>query len=120
MTMTTIGIPLRVLKTIMGSSLGQYAIVIGVAILIYLLVEGRRENENRYSPQYSDKDWTVTLLLGIFLGPLGMHRFYVHKVWTAILWMLTIGFFGIGWLIDVIFIVMGKFTDCDGCIIRAK
>lgn len=60
------------------------------------------------------KNWLTTLLLCIFLGGFGAHRFYAGKMGTAILMLVTCGGCGIWTLIDLVMIIMGKFTDKDG------
>lgn len=62
----------------------------------------------------SDKKRLIALLLCFFVGWLGIHRFYVGKVGTGIVWLLTCGVLGIGVLVDLITIIMGIFTDKDG------
>ncbi len=68
----------------------------------------------------SDKDWLVTLLLSIFLGSLGIHRFYVGKIGTGILQLVTLGGCGIWSLIDLIMIITGNFKDANGNVIQSK
>ncbi|MGN0113734.1 MAG: TM2 domain-containing protein [Acutalibacteraceae bacterium] len=67
-----------------------------------------------------ERSWLVTLLLELFLGGLGIHRFYVGKIGTGILWMITGGVFGIGWLVDLIMILVGNFKDKQGNVIKNK
>ena len=67
----------------------------------------------------SDKNFVATLLLCVLLGGLGVHRFYVGKIGTGILQLITMGGLGIWALIDLIMIAIGKFTDKDGLLVTA-
>ncbi|GAA3198742.1 TM2 domain-containing protein [Microbacterium terregens] len=79
------------------------------------------------APQYgaapqrglSPKSWVATLLLSIFLGELGIDRFYLGKVGTGILKLVTLGGFGIWWLIDIILTIAGAATDKQGLVVKA-
>ena len=48
------------------------------------------------------KNKWVDLLLCIFLGGIGAHKFYEGKIGLGIVYLFTVGFFGIGWAIDFI------------------
>ncbi len=54
------------------------------------------------------------LLITIFLGGLGVHRFMAGKIGTGIIWLLTGGCCGIGYIIDIVQVATGKFTKKDG------
>lgn len=69
-------------------------------------------------PFFSPKSRTVALLLCLFLGGLGVHRFYVGKIGTGVLWLLTGGCFGIGSLVDLILIICGSFRDKMGAVVK--
>ena len=69
--------------------------------------------------EQSEKGFIPTILLAFFFGGLGVHRFYVGKIGTGILMLITFGGLGIWALIDFIIIVCGKFTDSDGKVIKA-
>ncbi|MDO4887992.1 MAG: TM2 domain-containing protein [Actinomycetaceae bacterium] len=56
----------------------------------------------------------AALLLCIFLGQFGGHRFYVGKIGTGIVWLLTFGFLGFAVIFDIIMICVGSFSDSDG------
>lgn len=71
-------------------------------------------NNNGDFGNYPYKSKIVALLLCFFLGVLGIHRFYVGKIGTGIIWFFTLGFFGIGTLIDFIVILVGGFRDKAG------
>ncbi len=60
------------------------------------------------------KDWLTTLLLAIFLGLLGVHRFYTGHILIGIVQLLTFGGFGIWVLIDIILIIAENFNDKEG------
>lgn len=66
----------------------------------------------------SDKSFVATLLFCLLLGPLGVHRFYVGKIGTGILMIVTFGGFGIWVLIDFIMICCGRFRDKEGFLIE--
>lgn len=70
--------------------------------------------------EISEKGFVPTLLLCFFLGMFGAHRFYVGKIGTGILMVLTLGGVGIWSLIDFIIIACGNFKDKNGLAIKSQ
>jgi len=62
----------------------------------------------------SDKSWGVLFLLCFFFWHLGLHRFYAGKKTSGLVYIFTMGCFGFGYVIDLILILSGKFTDQVG------
>ena len=60
------------------------------------------------------KDYMVALLLSIFVGQLGVDRFYLGYTGLGIAKLLTLGGFGIWWLIDLILLAQKKIKPADG------
>jgi TM2 domain-containing membrane protein YozV len=71
---------------------------IGWLIDLFLIPSMDREASRRFTP--GRYDYSVTWLLQTFLGVFGIHRFYLGKIITGILYLLTGGLLGIGWLYD--------------------
>lgn len=70
------------------------------------------KEKNQITP--SPKSKLIALCLCFFLGGLGVHRFYVGKIGTGILYLLTGGLFFIGIIIDLVNILSNKFKDQQG------
>jgi len=63
---------------------------------------------------FSDKQYMTTLLLSIFLGSLGIDRFYLGDTGAGIGKLLTLGGCGIWTIIDIVNIATHKVSDSDG------
>lgn len=70
------------------------------------------------TPKVSEKTMVAASLLCFFLGTFGIHRFYVGKIGTGILMLITLGGIGIWTLIDFVRIIVGSFKDKQGLPLR--
>lgn len=67
-----------------------------------------------YANPKSEKSFLATWLFSLFLGGLGVDRFYLGKIGTGVLKLITFGGFGIWALIDLILVLTGAQKDREG------
>ena len=74
-------------------------LLIGWIVDLFLIPGMDRAADHRFAD--GDKDYTVSWILLVFLGLFGIHRFYLGKWITGIIWLLTGGLFLFGLLYDL-------------------
>lgn len=72
-----------------------------------------------FSPVVSPKSRTIALLLCVFLGYFGAHRFYAGRILMGIVYLLTLGLFGVGWLVDIVLVALGRMRDGNGLMVSS-
>ncbi len=72
---------------------------IGWIVDLFLIPSMELQADIRFTP--GPIDYTVAWILLVFLGPLGVHRMYMGKWFSGILYLLTAGLFGIGYIYDL-------------------
>jgi TM2 domain-containing membrane protein YozV len=75
---------------------------IGWLVDLFLIPGMDRQADRRYGSASGPKDYNVTWILLVFLGVFGIHRFYLGKILTGVLWFFTGGFFLMGYLYDLL------------------
>jgi len=71
---------------------------IGWLIDLFLMPSLDRRADAHYSP--GKFDYTLAWILQTFFGVFGLHRFYLGRWKSGLLYLFTGGVFGVGWLID--------------------
>ena len=69
---------------------------------------------SKFRESVSNRDWLVALVLSVIVGTLGVDRFYLGKIGTGILKLLTFGGLGVWTIIDIILIAIKKLDDKEG------
>ncbi|MBQ8979606.1 MAG: TM2 domain-containing protein [Oscillospiraceae bacterium] len=72
----------------------------------------QNNNQNMYVPAGAKNKW-VTFFLTLFLGWIGVHRFYEGKIGSGLLWMFTLGLGGFGYFVDLIINFVRLFSKGD-------
>jgi len=75
--------------------------------------EPEGEDLPAHRPKVSEQSRGVALVLAIFGGPMGLHRFYTGRWKTGLGMLATMGGLGIWWLYDLVLIGSGEFRDAN-------
>lgn len=71
---------------------------VGWVVDLFLMPSLERSAENRYAA--GEYDYTLAWLLLTFLGLFGVHRFYLGKWISGLLYLISGALFGVGYLYD--------------------
>ena len=109
------------------TSPGKLAIIVLIAFAVLIIIsivigrQSRKESvlkaefaEEVREGRVSTRSRSVALVLCVFLGWMGAHRFYVDKTGSGVLMLFTFGGFGIIWFIDLVTLASGGFKDKKG------
>lgn len=66
------------------------------------------------------RNYFIALALSVFVGEFGIDRFYMGKIGTGILKLITIGGFGVWWIIDIVLIASGHMRDNNNQLLTRK
>ena len=95
--------------------LGQWAMagkITGDSIVVDS--NGEHWNAKQIPGVFSQRDWLIALVLSLVVGTLGVDRFYLGKIGTGILKLITFGGLGVWTIIDIILIAVKKLDDKEG------
>ena len=95
-----------------------FVLIFGGAALISMRAGIKKEQRRDHWYETSPKSRMAALIICILFGEFGAHYFYAGRPGKGILYLFTLGLFGVGWIIDIIRIAFGTFTDGNGLYLR--
>ena len=111
---------LGILKLLTVGGLGLWALVDLVLIVLKKLpdAQGNPLRLTQSVQPVGDKDWSTAMLLSLFLGFLGVDRFYLGYTGLGILKLATLGGCGIWKLVDIVLVALNRVPDAQGRALR--
>ena len=77
-----------------------------------------KKKKSKKVSKIGKRSYVVALVLSIFVGALGIDRFYMGLIGTGILKLVTFGGFGVWYIIDIVLIATNSLKDADGKYLR--
>lgn len=111
---------LGIVKLLTLGGCGIWVIVDIVLITLKKLpdAEGNPLNVPQSTLPVGDRDWSTAMLLSLFLGFLGVDRFYLGQIGLGLLKLLTLGGCGIWKVVDIVLIALNRLPDAEGRALR--